>query len=138
MTLTKGNFSPSFLDTFLVNNSYAPVRKAQNVPLVNVKDDNENFYVDVVAPGVDKNEVKIELNGANLTIQYVHKTEVEEKKAQFVHKEFQPTSFSRSITLPQIADLEKIAAQFTDGVIKILIPKKEIAKPKEARKIEIL
>ena len=137
MSLIKTNFFPFLPDDFFNDDFISGNKKSNALPLVNIKDDTENFYVSVVAPGINKDDVKLELNGQNLTIKYEHKAEQEDKKENYFRREFRQTSFSRSFTMPNSANLDAISANFTDGIVNIIIPKKEAAKPREPRTINI-
>ncbi|MDD3744520.1 MAG: Hsp20/alpha crystallin family protein [Lentimicrobiaceae bacterium] len=108
------------------------------LPAVNIKEDKDGFEVEMSAPGLDKKDFKIELNNSLLTISSEKKIENETKEGQqFTRREFSYQSFSRSFTLPQIVDNEKIAARYENGILKIYIPKREEAKPKPLKQIEI-
>lgn len=108
------------------------------LPSVNIKESNDDFEVEVAAPGFSKNDFKIELNHDLLTISSEKQVENEAKENQrFTKREFSYQSFSRSFTLPNTTDNEKIAAKYEDGILKITIPKKEEVKPKPARQINI-
>lgn len=108
------------------------------LPCVNIKETNDNFEVEMAAPGLEKKDFKIELNNGLLTISSNKKLEKETKKGQqFTRKEFSYQSFSRSFTLPDIVESNKIEAKYENGLLKLVIPKKEEAKAKLIRKIEI-
>ncbi|WP_430972919.1 Hsp20/alpha crystallin family protein [Sunxiuqinia rutila] len=108
------------------------------LPSVNIKEDDNGFEVEMAAPGFEKNDFKIDLDNSMLTISSEKKVDSETKKGQqFTQREFSYQSFSRSFTLPQSAESEKITASYANGILKIAIPKKEEAKPKPARNIEI-
>ena len=108
------------------------------LPSVNVKESTEDFEVEVAAPGFGKNDFKIEVNRNLLTISSDKQTEKETKEGQqFTRREFSYQSFCRSFTLPNVADPEKIEARYENGILKVVIPKKEEAKPKPARTVEI-
>ena len=108
------------------------------LPTVNIKENGELFIVELAAPGLEKEDFKIELNHNLLTISSEKKSENEIKEGEyFTKREFSYQSFSRSFTLPQIADGEKIEANYEKGILNVHIPKKEEAKPKPARTIEI-
>jgi len=108
------------------------------LPAVNIKEDAEGFEVEMSAPGLSKKDFNIELNNNTLTISSEKKTENETKDDQyFTRREFSYQSFSRSFTLPNIVESEKISAKYDSGILKIQIPKKEEAKPKPAKQIEI-
>lgn len=108
------------------------------LPSVNVKESADGFEVDMAAPGLEKKDFKIEINHGTLTISSEKKVENETKTGQqFTRREFSYQSFSRSFTLPETVDGDKISAKYENGILKVSIPKKEEAKPKPAKTIEI-
>ncbi len=108
------------------------------LPSVNIKENTDAFSVEVAAPGFDKGDFNLELNHDLLTISSEKKVENETKEGeQFTKREFSYQSFSRSFTLPHTADGDKIEASYENGILKVQIPKKEEAKPKPSRTIEI-
>jgi len=108
------------------------------LPSVNIKDNADAFTVEVAAPGFEKGDFKIELNRNLLTVSSEKQVENETKENEvFTKREFSYQSFTRSFTLPQIADGDKIEASYESGILVISIPKREEAKPKPARTIEI-
>ncbi len=108
------------------------------LPSVNIKENPDTFTVEVAAPGFDKNDFKLELNHTTLTVSSEKKLEKETKEDEvFTKREFSYQSFSRSFTLPLIADGERISANYENGILVVSIPKKEEAKPKPSRMIEI-
>ncbi len=108
------------------------------LPSVNIKETKEGFEVKVAAPGFDKNDFKLELNHDVLTISSEKQAESETKEGeQYTRREYCYSSFKRSFVLPDSADAEKINAEYKNGILDITIPKKEEAKPKDKRMIEI-
>ena len=108
------------------------------IPSVNIKENTDAFMVEVAAPGFEKGDFKIELNLNTLSISSEKKVENETREGEvFTKREFSYQSFSRSFTLPQIADGDRIEANYQNGILTVLIPKREEAKPKPARMIEI-
>ena len=108
------------------------------LPSVNVKESTKGFEVDMAAPGLDKKDFNIELQHGVLTISSEKKVENETKRGQqFTQREFSYQSFSRSFSLPETVDGDKISAKYENGILKISIPKKEEAKPRPAKTIEI-
>jgi len=108
------------------------------LPSVNIKENTDGYEVEMAAPGLQKTDFKIELNNSLLTISSEKKVENETKEGeQFSKKEFSYQSFSRSFTLPNSVDSEKIEAKYENGILKVNIPKKEEAKPKPAKQIAI-
>ena len=108
------------------------------LPAVNIKEDKDQFVVEVAAPGFDKSDFKIELNNDTLTISSEKQISKEEKDGERISKqEFSYQSFTRSFTLPELVEDEKISAKYLNGILVINIPKKEEAKPKPIKQIKV-
>lgn len=108
------------------------------LPSVNIKEDDNGFEVEMAAPGLEKKDFKIELLNNVLTVSCEKKMETETKEGQrFTRQEFSFQSFSRSFTLPYSVEGEKIMAKYENGILKVAIPKKEEAKPKPLKQIEV-
>ncbi|MCK0132571.1 Hsp20/alpha crystallin family protein [Flavobacteriaceae bacterium F08102] len=144
MSLVKfSNQLPSVFDRFFENDLFDwSNRNYSNtnttIPAVNIKEDKDGFMVEMAAPGFEKSDFKIELNNSLLTISSDKKIENETKEGQqFTRREFSYQSFTRSFTLPEIVEGEKIAAKYEHGILTVDIPKKEEAKPKPVKQIEI-
>ncbi len=109
------------------------------LPSVNILESDDNFKVEVAAPGFDKKDFNIELNNDVLTISSEKQVENETNdNEQFTKKEFSYQSFTRSFTLPELVEGDKIEASYKNGILSIVIPKKEEAKPKPVRQIKVL
>lgn len=138
------NTMPGFLDDFFNrdlfdwNNSNFS-RTDTTLPAVNIKETPENFEVEMAAPGMDKEDFKIELDGNLLTISSEKKQQQEEGDDQkYSRKEFSYQSFHRTFRLSKdVVDAEKIQAKYTNGVLQLLIPKHEQVKQKPARMINV-
>jgi HSP20 family protein len=108
------------------------------LPAVNIKETADAFVVEMAAPGMAKEDFKIQLNNDVLTISSEKKNEAETKEGEtYTRLEFSYQSFSRSFSLPKSVDAEKISAKYDNGVLRIDIPKKEEAKPKPVKQIAI-
>jgi HSP20 family protein len=108
------------------------------LPSVNIKESPEAFDVEVAAPGFSKDEFKIELNNDLLTISSEKQLENETQEGEnFTRREFSYQSFSRSFTLPHTVNSDRIGAKYENGILRVSIPKKEEAKPKPAKQIQI-
>jgi len=107
------------------------------IPSANIKETNENFQIELAVPGIKKEDIKIDLDQDVLTISSEQKEEKTEERDNYTRREFNYSSFSRSFYLPEIADTDKISAEYKDGVLNILIPKKESAIKKPQKRIEI-
>jgi HSP20 family protein len=109
------------------------------IPAVNIKETAENYEVEVAAPGMTKKDFKVELDGNSLTISSEKSNEKEEKDDErYSRKEFIYQSFQRTFALQKnVVDIDKIKAKYENGLLHLLIPKKEEAKQKPPRLIQI-
>ncbi len=131
--------SPLFSDLF---NDFFEGVVSNNVtksfsPSVNIKESDEGYKLELAAPGLNKEDFKISMENDVISISAEKKEEQVEKNEKYTRKEFSYASFKRSFTLPEIADTEKISAAYENGVMTLLIPKKEESKPKPVREIKI-
>jgi HSP20 family protein len=144
MALVKfSNQFPTLFDRFFENDLFDWSNRNYSttdttLPSVNIKESADDFEVELAAPGFEKKDFNIELNHDLLTISSEKKVENETKEGQqFARREFSYQSFSRSFTLPNTADSEKIKAKYENGILKVSIPKREEAKPKPPKQIAI-
>lgn len=109
------------------------------IPAVNIKETAENYEVEVAAPGMTKNDFNVQLEGNTLTISSEKESQKEQNDdVRYAAREFSYQSFSRTFTLQRdVVDTEKILATYEDGVLRLVIPKREEAKQKGPRRIEI-
>ncbi|MDW7693659.1 Hsp20/alpha crystallin family protein [Flammeovirgaceae bacterium SG7u.111] len=124
----------SFFDDFFRRSlSGWPNRSIEGnyVPPVNIYETNEEFHVDMAAPGMNKKDFKIELNNSTLNIQ----VDIPEEEGTFVQREFSYHSFVRSFYLPNTVEIDKVAAKYENGILSMIIPKKEEAKRKPVKTI---
>ena len=103
---------------------------------VNIRDTKDAYVLDVVAPGFEKGDFKINLDGQTLTISSEKKSEQKVENEKQIRREFSFRSFSRSFTLDENVDAEKINAKYENGVLKVTLPKKE-AKQETAKEITV-
>jgi HSP20 family protein len=95
------------------------------VPAVNVKRNPNGYELDFAAPGLDKKDFNIDIDGEMLTISAEKESENKEEDKQYSKREYNYSSFSRSFTLPDTVDRSKISAKYENGVLKLNLPKKE-------------
>ena len=142
MTLIKRNFNhwvPSFWNDFLENEwPEVPGLFTNNkaVPAVNVKETNDLFQLEVSAPGLKKEDFILELNNNLLSISSKHEN-VGEENSGYTRREFNYQSFSRVFTLPDSVDSGNIKANYNQGVLNIEIPKRDEARIKPSKTIQI-
>lgn len=115
-------FSPVFNESFVAD------RFISRVPAVNVAETSEAYLVELAAPGLDKSDFKINVDGDVLTVSGEKRTESADEDKKYSKREYSYTSFTRSFTLPESIDNGKIAATYEDGILKLEIGKKEEAK----------
>ncbi|HVW96756.1 MAG TPA: Hsp20/alpha crystallin family protein [Mucilaginibacter sp.] len=122
--------NPFFGDVFdsILNDSFLSDKLSSRVPAVNIAETENNFQIDLAAPGLKKEDFKINLDKNVLTVSADKKTENVEEGKKFSKREYSYHSFTRSFTLPEVADDSKIEAEYVDGVLKLSIAKKEEAK----------
>lgn len=130
-----GLFS-SFFGKDLMDDLFVPTFKG-TAPAVNVVENENGFRVEVAAPGFQKTDFKLNLDGNRLTISSEKEQKEEEKLEKYTRREFSYASFQRAFTLPNSVDTEKISATYQDGILTVELPRKEEAKAKPNRSIEI-
>ena len=109
-----------FDNDYLLENS---LFRKDGSPAVNVMENENNYEIDVAAPGLKKEDFKIEVENGILTISAERKTEHESKDNRFTRREFSYSSFSRSFALPENTDENAIEAKYNDGILKLTINK---------------
>lgn len=119
-------FSSIFNDTDFAKNT----RAALVVPPSNVSENDKSFSLEIAAPGLKKEDFKINLHENKLTISVEKREEGEETNKNFHRKEFSYEAFSRSFRLPNSVEAKKIEATYEEGILHISLPKKEEAEPK--------
>ena len=136
---------PSFLDNFFEGNlmdwntgNFAGTNST--LPAVNVKENDNEFNIDVAAPGMNKKDFKVNYNNGRLIISSEKEYKNEEKEGEKItRREFSYQSFQRSFAVPEnVVDADKISANYKEGILHVTLPKREEVKPKPAKEIKIL
>jgi HSP20 family protein len=128
----------SIIEDFWGKDYLEKMETGRAIPAVNVSENKNEFEVDVAAPGFKKNEFNIEVKDNRLTISSEHKESKEEKEKKVTRKEFSYNSFERSFTLPSEVIEDEITAEYTDGLLKVHLPKKELADDAKLKKIDVI
>ena len=137
MTLVKFNngqrnrlANPAFNDVFnsILNDTYYTDRAINKVPAVNIAETENQFHIELAVPGLSKEDLKINLDKNVLSVSAEKKVENAENDKKYSKKEYAYNSFVRSFTLPESADSTNIEAEYTDGILKLYVAKKEEAK----------
>ena len=102
--------------------------RLKNVPAVNITERKDDYLVSMAAPGLKKEDFKIDVEGNLITISSETEEQKEEKEERYTRQEYSYSSFERSFTLPDDINKDKIDAHYKDGVLELILPKKEEAK----------
>lgn len=142
-TLVKNQNSafPSLFNEFFNDNFFGWDRDLSktNVPAVNIAETNDEYKLEIAAPGLSKDDIKINIEDHRLVISSEKTEEKEDKQANYYRREFNYSGFKRSFALPEHeVDEDKIDAKYENGVLSVVIPKREEAKPRPARQIDIM
>jgi HSP20 family protein len=108
-----------------------------NFPAVNIQDVNDAYLVCIAAPGINKEDFKVELHDDVLTVSSELKKEKESNEGGYMRKEFNWQSFKRSFRLPIKVAKDKVEATYNDGILKIKLPKQEVANKEGAKQIVV-
>ncbi|MCU0447397.1 MAG: Hsp20/alpha crystallin family protein [Microscillaceae bacterium] len=130
------NFNP-LVNDWLDFNWMSDFFKKEGVPAVNVKETDQNFEIEVAAPGLNKADFKVSLENRVLTISAEKTSEKNEKTEDFTHQEFSFNSFKRSFALPENINEEAIQATYEHGILKLVLGKKEIKTFSHKKEISI-
>ncbi len=106
----------------------------KSVPAVNISETDDNFLVEVAAPGMEKKDFNVSVEEGMLTISAEKKDEKETKEKNYCRQEYNFTSFERSFRLPDNVDADSVKAKYEDGLLKINLKKTAV---EAARKVEI-
>jgi HSP20 family protein len=133
-----GSLMPGFNDVFdsIFNDTFFNDRMVTRVPAANISESADHFHVELAAPGLKKEDFKINLDQNVLSVSVEQQREESNVQKSYSKREYSYSSFVRSFTLPDSANAESIEAVYTDGVLKIDIAKREEAKSIR-RQIEI-
>jgi HSP20 family protein len=112
--------------------SFLPGRASRAYPLINIGEDNENIYVDALAPGVKPDTLKVSVTGDQLVIAGEKSPLAREVKPEMIHRgERSAGEFVRSFPVPGDVDSNKVEATYRNGLLRIVLPKSEAAKPRQ-------
>jgi HSP20 family protein len=137
-TITRRSFRPFYLSNIFDDTFFPVLHSSTNsVPAVNIREDEKNYNLELAVPGIDKKDLKIDLNEDVLTIASEVKQENEEEKNGYKRKEFSYSSFARTFYIPENIDRDKIEASYKDGILNVSLPKQETEKSKLARQVNI-
>ena len=133
-SLIDGLFSRDLMDWS--NSNYSLTNTT--LPAVNIKETDNDFLIEVAAPGMNKKDFKIHLEDNIMTISSEKESDKKEEEDGYKRREFCYQSFQRSFNIDEkLVDGDKIAARYAEGILFITLPKREDMKPKPPREIRI-
>lgn len=122
------HFSNILENLFSDYNHYADART--HGASVNIRENGEQYEMQLVAPGLKKEDFQINVDKNTLTISFEQKEETQEKDEKWLRQEFRMKSFKRSFTLNDKIDVQAINATYDNGILRVSLPKKEKEEPK--------
>jgi HSP20 family protein len=136
-TISRRTFSPFLSNLF--DDDFLPVltSRTSSMPAVNIKENEKSFLLELAVPGIDRKDLKIDINEDVLTISSESKNETEEGKDGYMRKEYSYSSFVRSFYIPENVNRDKIGANYKDGILSVELPKMEEEKSKISRQVKI-
>jgi len=130
---------PSIFNDFFDNNWIE--RANRTAPAINVIEKEKEYDVEIAAPGMTRDDFKLSLDGCDdliISMEKQNDNKHSDQQGQYLRREFSYSKFQQTLTLPDDVNREGIAAQMTDGVLTITLPKKNVEETKpETRQIEI-
>ncbi|SHH61534.1 Hsp20/alpha crystallin family protein [Winogradskyella jejuensis] len=107
------------------------------LPAVNVLDNDEEYIVEMAVPGLKKSDFDINLDNQMLSISAEINKSSEDSNENYTRREFGYSLFKRTFSLPETVEVDKINAKYEDGILKVLLPKRDEAKKKPIKQIKI-
>jgi HSP20 family protein len=136
-SITRSSFRPFFPSLFDDDFFTANTNRPNVLPAVNIREDEKNYILELAVPGMDKKDLKIDIDEDVLTISSEQKNETEDKREGYTRKEFSYTSFVRSFYIPENVNRDQINANYKDGILNVSFPKQEEEKKKITREVKI-
>jgi HSP20 family protein len=123
MTLLRQHPLSNLIDELFYNNN---ATENNYIPSVNISEKENAFEMQFQVPGIKKEDINIHIEKGLLTIQHEHKTEVTTNSTnKYIRKEFSVKSFKRTFSIDDKIDADKIDANYQDGILTLVLPKKE-------------
>ena len=130
------NWLPDIFNDFFDNDWM--VRTNATAPAINVLENENNYEIEVAAPGMKKEDFKVHIDeNGNLAIEMEKKVEEKEEKkhGHYLRREFSYSKFQQTMVLPDDVEKDKISAKVENGVLNVIIPKIEKAKPEDTKRV---
>ena len=130
-------FFPSLFDDYVNHDWKFKMSSSAHTPAVNIKELDNQFEIDLAVPGKKKSDFEIEVEEGLLSISSSMEEDQVTEKAKFTRREFSYNSFKRTFTIPDSVEPSNIEAHYSEGVLKLLLPKRKeaLTQPKKLIKI---
>jgi HSP20 family protein len=117
---------PGFNDIFesVLGDTFFSDRRLSSVPSVNISETNEAYQIELAAPGLKKEDFKVSIERDTLSISTEKSQETVQEERTYNRKEFSYASFTRMFTLPDSADVDRIGANYSEGILRLVLSKK--------------
>jgi len=139
LPIVRSNWMPSIFDDLMTsglwNDGYESVSSIN--PKVNIIENDKEYRIELAAPGLSKEDMKIDLNDNLLTLSSEKQDVKEESNDEYWKREFGYSSFKRSFTIPETVNTDTITAEYRNGILDVHIPKKPEAVQKAPKQISI-
>jgi len=107
------------------------------LPAVNIRENADDYTLELAIPGMKKSDFNIDVDNKILSISSEIETKEESEEENYTRREFGYSSFKRTFAMPDTVNSEKVSANYEDGILRINLPKRDEAKEKPSRRIEI-
>ncbi len=133
---TRNNWLPEVFNDFLSNNDMN--RTSATAPAINVLESEHSYTVELAAPGLTKDDFDVNINAdGDLTVRMEKHSKEEETQGRYLRREFAYSKYEQTLILPDDVDKEQISARVANGILTVLLPKKNINDNKVTRSIEV-
>jgi HSP20 family protein len=136
-SITRRNFRPFFPSLFDDDFYTINTSRPNSLPAVNIREDDKSYFLELAVPGMEKKDLRIDIDEDVLTISSETKNEAEDKRDGYTRKEFSFSSFVRSFYIPENVDRDSIQAGYNEGILTVSFPKQEIEKKKLTKEVKI-
>lgn len=134
------NMFKMFFDDMITKDSYNEQQRPSNagaLPASNIKESNEAFVIEMVAPGLEKSDFSITIDKMKLTVAVNKEEEKALQSEKYRRKEFHYFNFKRSFQLSKSVNIENISADYTQGILALKLPKMNEAVPEAVRQVQV-
>jgi HSP20 family protein len=138
--LKNKNYFPAFVDDFFARDLFPGFLESKtgiSTPAVNVIETKDEYKIEIAAPGLNKEDFKVDVDNSILIISSEKEIKYKEKDEKYMRCEFNYSSFKRSFALPDSVSIDKITASHQNGILIVNVPKKEEAIEKPVRQVQI-